>query len=434
MGKAGGTERFEALEGLRGIAAIIVVLYHSLLGFFAVSFLGVQTNTPSVQHLNIESSLFSNPLMVFLSGTFSVSIFFVLSGFVLSIGYFQSGKESIVKSLAIRRYPRLMLPALASTLFCAILIWLGLSRVTQVYEVTGSNWLAGMWSGGSTSLLEVIRSGALGIFTEGHSYFNNPLWTMTIEFIGSFVVFITLLVAGKSRYRWLAYILLFVLTAGTWYMGFLAGMILADIYSRRSTTQRYVPAFVTVILAAAAIFFGGYPASDHVGQPYSFFSPVEIFQIPSYVIGAVALVTIALWSRTGKRILGSKYISRLGKYTFSMYLVHIPILYTLTYYIFLKLHMSYSYSISAIVALAVSVPAIAIATYLFEKYIDMPSIKLARSISTIWLEDKGLSLEPFRRSFVRARRFIRQILVGDVHPKTPQELLAGRTAAKAEVE
>lgn len=91
-------KRFNELEGLRGVAAVVVALYHFLLAFYAIAFFGPAAG--SVQNMRFEDNLYGNPIMVFLSGTFAVGIFFVLSGFVLSIAFFQTKKSEVVKKLA----------------------------------------------------------------------------------------------------------------------------------------------------------------------------------------------------------------------------------------------------------------------------------------------------------------------------------------------
>ena len=87
--KETGTQRFMALEGLRALAAIVVVLFHALYMFYPMAIEGVAP----VQHQRFEDNLFGNPLFGFISGGLAVSIFFALSGFVLSIGYFKKGRE-----------------------------------------------------------------------------------------------------------------------------------------------------------------------------------------------------------------------------------------------------------------------------------------------------------------------------------------------------
>src|SRR4051812_4008381 len=107
-----GQGRFAELEGLRGVAAIMVVLYHFLLAFYSLAFLGIGNGYEVAQHMRLEDNLYGNPIMAFLSGSFAVAIFFVLSGFVLSIGFFATKKHEILQKLAAKRYLRLMLPAL----------------------------------------------------------------------------------------------------------------------------------------------------------------------------------------------------------------------------------------------------------------------------------------------------------------------------------
>jgi len=97
MGASVKQNRFMELEGLRVIAAIVVVLYHAALIFYPGYFYGVGTPWAPVQNMFLEDNLYQNPLSGLLSGTFAVGIFFVLSGFVLSIGFFQKKDINIIK-------------------------------------------------------------------------------------------------------------------------------------------------------------------------------------------------------------------------------------------------------------------------------------------------------------------------------------------------
>jgi peptidoglycan/LPS O-acetylase OafA/YrhL len=121
MGKESG--RLLALEGLRGVAAIVVVIFHALLIFYEYMVFG--PSVASTQHMGLEDNLFGSPFRIFFAGTFAVAIFFVLSGFVLSIGFLSKGKKIILQKLALKRYLRLMLPALASVMIAWLLITLG---------------------------------------------------------------------------------------------------------------------------------------------------------------------------------------------------------------------------------------------------------------------------------------------------------------------
>ena len=111
-----------ALEGVRGIAAMIVVFSH-LRNMFLVD--------SDTQLLNVLSAwpdamAKATVLVVegLLDGAFSVWTFWVLSGFVLSHKYFKhiqreqlQAARIVLVDAAIRRYPRLLIPVLLSVLF-----------------------------------------------------------------------------------------------------------------------------------------------------------------------------------------------------------------------------------------------------------------------------------------------------------------------------
>jgi len=52
------------------------------------------------------------PLMLFIHGSFWVVVFFILSGFVLPLNFFKTGRETCITVGTFRRYLRLMLPNL----------------------------------------------------------------------------------------------------------------------------------------------------------------------------------------------------------------------------------------------------------------------------------------------------------------------------------
>jgi peptidoglycan/LPS O-acetylase OafA/YrhL len=70
------------LEALRGLAAIVVLIHHFMLGF-----------TPRFHgylYPDQPFSLMGTPAFALINGSGAVAIFFVLSGFVLSGGLFKS--------------------------------------------------------------------------------------------------------------------------------------------------------------------------------------------------------------------------------------------------------------------------------------------------------------------------------------------------------
>jgi len=401
------TPRFMELEGLRGVAAVMVALYHFLITFYAFAFFGDGTSMATVPNNHFESVIHGNPIMAFVSGSFAVSIFFVLSGFVLSIGYFQTGRESIIKKLAAKRYIRLMLPALASILVCYLLIKLGLSNTYVASTITHSGWLSVQWTF-TPQIEDAFINGIWGIFATGQSAYNNVLWTMMTEFIGSFLVFGFLLLFGQSRHRRILYPILILLTMSGWLLGFVLGMILADLVANRVLINKRRNIVFIAGLLLAAIFFGGYPFSTTQGTIYEFITVPNLVGTVNFVslytiVGATAVVSLVLMSTQITKIFARNPISGLGRYTFSLYLVHIPIIFTFSTYIFINLIKHFGYTASVGMTFLLSIPVIVASVCIFERYIDSPSIRLSSLFAAMYLGERDLSF------IWRARRRLHRI-------------------------
>lgn len=402
--------RFMELEGLRGIAAIIVAVFHFLVVFYAGAFYGLDERAP-VQHFRLEDNLYGNPLAGLLSGAFAVSIFFVLSGFVLSIGFFQTGKSKIIKNLAAKRYIRLMLPALASIIFAYIVIVLGLSHTREVAAISQSIEGIQQWNL-IPNFFEAIKGGVYGIFVQGGNPYNRVLWTMYTEFSGSFLIFGFLLIFGKSHYRWIPYAILIFLTYNNFFFAFILGMLFADLYNLGWIKQKARNITATLLLLLGGIFLGGYPDGNNTTTIYAILNsiPIGLNNVPIHfytIIGAALLLFTVLRSSQVATLLRHKRVSVLGKYTYSLYLVHMTILYTFTTGLFLFLHSHIGYNKSALISILLSIPLVWCITVMFEKYIDRPSTKLSTYCADIYFGRRPLSLNGFlaldRLTLVSAR-------------------------------
>jgi len=391
-------KRFEELEGLRGVAAVIVAIYHFCLTFYLFAFFGPSADG-IVQHVRYEDNFYGSPFAVFLSGTFAVAIFFVLSGFVLSIGFFQTGKLEIVKKLAAKRYLRLMLPALASTLVCFLIVSAGVIKTQQAATIIHSSWLTTQWQF-SPNLLDALKSGVYGIFVNQGSPFNGVLWTMKTEFFGSFIVFGFLSLFGKVKYRWIAYTFLFIATFNTWFLAFIAGMMLADMFTQGKLVTKNRSWLFIAPLLFISLYLGGYPivGAEHTVF-YGIFSTINAtihWDIVLMSFGAIGLILLVLLSQQVAKPFASKALSSLGKYTFSLYLVHIPVIFTVGLTAFLVFYngLGASYNIAVVMAFLVSALVVAGSTLLFERYIDSPSIAFSSKVARIFLGEEALAWNP----------------------------------------
>jgi peptidoglycan/LPS O-acetylase OafA/YrhL len=387
-------ERFMELEGLRGLAAIVVVIFHAILMFYPGIFYGSEAYSPPVvQNMRFEDNLYGNPVMGLFTGSFSVAIFFVLSGFVLSVGFLKKRDTEIIRRLAIKRYARLMLPALVSILFCYIVIKVGFGAARgETSIITHSNWLAGLWLQ-IPSLLDAITQGVYGVFADGTSTYNPVLWTIKYEFIGSFIVFGIALLFSASKYRWIVYLFLSLVFISTWYLGFVIGMALADAYVNYNKRLRSIPAWVLGIGLLVGVGLGAFPPTNLDGTVYKWIllpGMTQVQNISFYLTLAATLVILGvlLLPRMNSFFSQSK-IAFLGKYTFALYLVHMPILFSLGTTVFIGVYTGNNFHAAALVAATVAFLAIVPIAYLFERYVDAPSIRLSTLLTDMYTEKRA---------------------------------------------
>ena len=120
--------RLAALDGLRGFAAVIVVLWHASL---TVSMLGEHIPmhiSDEFNQLGTDAAVgspawwvYETPLRVLTMGTNAVTIFFVLSGFVLILPMLR-GRQLNMWAYYPRRIARLWIPSAFDACWCASVI------------------------------------------------------------------------------------------------------------------------------------------------------------------------------------------------------------------------------------------------------------------------------------------------------------------------
>src|SRR5271155_3597568 len=107
-----GATRFRFLDGLRGWAAVVVLLHHVFVD-------GLPANALMADR-NLWAKVF------FLNGTLAVCVFFVISGFSLSIRHLDRGDGRALARVASGRYLRLAVPIFAICAITHVLLLLGL--------------------------------------------------------------------------------------------------------------------------------------------------------------------------------------------------------------------------------------------------------------------------------------------------------------------
>ncbi len=378
------------LDGLRGLAALVVVFHHFACAFLPAAIFGGAI----IAHFSLEKVIYKTPLQLLVTGNFAVCIFFVLSGYVLSHKFFLTKDVTHARSGAIKRYFRLMPPILAAILISYLLLRLKLPHNMAGAKISGSSmWLANLWPR-PAGFMEVLRQGTYGILVgkADPNIFDNALWTMKLEFFGSFLVFAFIALFGNIKRRWVAYLAVIILFWNSYYLAFILGVLLCDLgvaYPKHKFSR------VTLLLAGGTgLLLGAAPLASSTQTIYSSLTipllpTADIFVLP-HIIGAALILMTVVYSRTLSRLLSVKPLRYLGKISFSMYLLHILILGTVTSAVLVLMAPNHSYLAALAVAALVSFPVIFIAAHFFTKYVDTPAVKISSKLNKRWFLAKGL--------------------------------------------
>ena len=175
--------RLHALDSLRGIAALTVLLGHILM---------VCEWDTRWAHMPLLNNLFD--------GRSAVTMFFVLSGFVLTYGSLRSSRPLLLVPFYIRRITRIWIPWLVA--FCLSIAakrWL-LSTPVDLQPPLGHHYLL-FWSQ-ANSPLDLLRQ-SLFMLHQADKQFLPQDWSLGVELRGSLLIPLFLLLARRS-WAWVA--------------------------------------------------------------------------------------------------------------------------------------------------------------------------------------------------------------------------------------
>jgi len=359
-------ERFESLDGLRGVAALTVVLFH-FFSAYVPSLLPEQTDHPWWGT--------DTPLAVFYNGGFAVSVFFVLSGFVIANS--AAARRLPVWFNLCARYVRLALPVLAGTLFGWALLALSPHTVAALKSVENHEWLNWVYDGSEPTVFWAAKDALIGVFVHGSSKFNNVLWTMKIELLGSLTIYLLYgLVATQYRVPTLMIAALTSVIAlrKPELAAFAIGALIREAYVLNRLSGRWAwPALTFGIVFGATM--EGYgarlgltislPRMLALGEPHQLW----------HVAAAAALVYAVLMSSKLKHMLSTQSARFLGEISFGLYLVHVPLLYTLFVPVYLTARGD---TLAMAILFAAFVATSLVAGWLFTRLVDRPTILIIR--------------------------------------------------------
>ena len=362
----GPTDRryVSTLSGLRGLLALHVIIIHFLMAFLpnTLTVFDAVLYPPSGDAHWMVKVVETPVVSLLVAGPFSLMIPLALSGYVLTMPFFDGRRERLGVSLW-GRYFRLTIPIAGAILFSLLLSRLGLYVNQDVAAITNSGALAQLMPEAFLTPLNAVRDIAYNGLLSGLSFFNVVLWSIKYEFIGSIVV-LSMFLVMPDRGRWIAigascFLMAFYLEQGAIFVVTIVGGALLGYFP---VPRRWrVPALLVGLCAWLPVLF------EKPGE--------QLFNVFFYNGFGAVLVVGAVIAGLGDRVLSTRIPQKLGDYSYSMYLLYLPIVCSLSCQIFLWLPRN---DLSLLVNLVVYVTAVVALASVCARYFDAPSIRLAR--------------------------------------------------------
>lgn len=385
-------KKLEYIEGYKGFACLCVMLSH----FFAAFCNVWVTSLPERAHNGAwyETWIGTTPLNWFYNGNFGVRVFFITSGFVLSYGYFCTKSVEYLKKGAVKRYFRLVIPVVFINVATYCLMKFGLLYHQEAAMISKSyDWLAA-FNNFEPNLLAALKEGLFENFFLNKATYVGPLWTMTYEMMGSLLVFAFLALFGQDKIRYLLYVVFLVFFRESNYSHFVVGMALCDMMVNQGNRMKKFreKKWAVALVAAVGVAFSTYPSgTDPSITIYRYFNLNQIMDTVTvyHFIGATLLFLAILNSRGLQKFFELPLFAFLGKHCFGLYLVHWPVMMSLSSYIIVK-YTGGSLSYYKVVAIdfVITMAVIVFCAVAVSKTLDKYSIRLGK-----WVAGKAFPKE-----------------------------------------
>lgn len=365
--------RYEELDSLRGIAAIIVVILH------------MKMTLPHAWSQSFEKIVDKTPLRLLYMGHESVVFFFLLSGFVLALPYMR-GKAQPAKDFIVKRITRIWLPYIF-VIALAVLLSLNLPKADVS---TLGPWIQSQWvSNNSPGLLidHFFLVGTYDIYAYNVSIWSlihemrislffpvlMPLilkwpWKLTVAIgmalgiLGGALHLVrvkqmvpSLMPALAPQFQPLEKSLVYILM-------FLIGSVLCKHREAIFEKLQNLPKGRQVLLLVISILF----------YTYSSFLPAVASDWVA-TIGAIGIMMLALVHEGFSKFLLMKPLKWLGKVSYSLYLLHMVVILSMVQLFFPTLGITG--------ALWLSVPVILLASWACYHWVEEPAMRLGRKLA-----------------------------------------------------
>jgi len=311
--------RYKQLDALRGIAALTVFFGH---------YMSIKIHEP------LYSTLYPTPLAILFNGNAAVMFFFVLSGFVLSLPFVNTDKPLSLVEFYTKRVFRIY-PAFIFAIIFSVML------KEFVFDKTGmasfSEWIRASWTWewNKQSIKEILKTFLLIGPRFNENFIDQPIWSLVFEMKISIILPFFIIIVSRGGLAFNVFFLCVIICLSydhLWWplLIFYYGVILAKYKGQLMLAVKEWPLIYVCVAFLLAIFL--YNNNMEFLHFYQQLNSLNKTTWSNYFIavGSSIMMFIVLARERVSRFFENGIFTFLGNISYSFYLVHFPLLLTIS--------------------------------------------------------------------------------------------------------
>ena len=270
---------------------------------------------------------------------------------------------------------------LAASLIAWLLLSVYPNEMPAISAFKANYWTTNLYQFGAPTLWQAVSEALYGAYATLPKPLVNPvLWSMRIELWGSLGIFtFCRFVPVVWRLGAVAGITVLLSVSGGWaYISFAIGVTLSELTNRHQIKGNHLAGMTMIVAGILIAAMAPLPALRYYSRVITTIIGFEAdLKIPVCTIGATLLVGGVILSEKSQSFLTSRVPQFLGTVSYSLYLTHMPILYTIfaAWYLYAAAPPSAPFlGVWTVAFLAIAIPT----AYAVTITVDRPATRLTK--------------------------------------------------------
>lgn len=293
------SQREEYIDGMKGLACLFVLLGH---------FTGIYKYAENATAINswFTQILTKGPLSFFMAESFWLYLFFVLSGYLLTISTPPRKCSEFLKK-CIKRVLRLAIPIMGAAVFTFVIQYTIGFYNFKIQDTISNTWLTHLY-GTQLTLRDIIEE-PFRVLLLGNSKFNSPFWCLRDMLLASVIIYAVGWVCKTAKIKGSVLAVLILLGAIV-----NRGVIVACLVGAMTSflKQRFKTLKVPILVAVCGVLL-----------PIVAFFTENLFIMDAAF--ALCLLSVPLVPQV-KSFFEANFVKKIGSVSFGIYALHWPVI------------------------------------------------------------------------------------------------------------